>query len=170
VAKPEAKAAKSAAKTVKSLAVGSHAPEFDLPATMAGTVSTVSLKGKPYVLYFYPKDDTSGCTAEACEFRNELSDFANFGVTIIGVSKDNLESHEKFSRKYNLTFPLASDEKSDVCEKFGVWGEKSMYGRTYMGIERSTFLVDGEGVIRSVWRKVSVPGHVEDVKKAIAAL
>jgi peroxiredoxin Q/BCP len=141
-----------------------------MQATRIGEVSNESLKGKPYVLYFYPKDDTSGCTAEACEFRNTLPAFEGLGVTIIGVSKDNLESHEKFSRKYNLPFPLAYDETGVVCDSFGTWVEKSMYGRSYMGIERATFLVDAKGVIRAIWHKVSVSGHVDEVKKAVEAL
>jgi thioredoxin-dependent peroxiredoxin len=154
----------------RGLTIGSQVPEFSMPATFVGTVSHTSLKGKPFVLYFYPKDDTSGCTAEACEFRNELSGFKQCGAMVIGVSKDNLDSHEKFSRKYHLSFPLASDETSDVCERFGVWVQKSMYGRTYMGIERSTFLVDAKGCIRAHWRKVSVSGHVAEVKKALEDL
>jgi len=164
------KSAGPAKKSSAQLSVGFVAPAFSMPATLVGNVSSALLKGKPYVLYFYPKDDTSGCTAEACEFRNTLPAFGKLGATVIGVSKDSMESHEKFSRKYNLTFPLASDEKTDVCERFGTWAQKSMYGRTYMGIERSTFLVDGKGVIRAIWRKVSVPGHIEDVKKAVEAL
>lgn len=167
---PKPTAPKLAKPSSKILAVGSAVPHFEMPATMVGNVSLGSLKGKPFVLYFYPKDDTSGCTAQACEFRNTLPNFAKLGATIIGVSKDSMESHEKFSRKYNLTFPLASDESTQVCEAFGTWVQKSMYGRTYMGIERSTFLVDSQGIIRAVWRKVSVPGHIEDVRKALEVL
>ena len=165
-------AAHSQAKKEKSsaLKVGDKAPEFSAPATEVGEVSSESLKGKAYVLYFYPKDDTSGCTAEACEFRNTLPAFSDLGVTIVGISKDSMESHQKFSRKYNLNFPLLSDEATKICESFGTWTEKNMYGRTYMGIERSTFLVDDKGVIKNIWRKVSVPGHIEEVKKALEAL
>jgi peroxiredoxin Q/BCP len=170
-AKPVLKiVAKTAPKKSAALDVGSAVPDFTMPATMAGKVSLAALKGKPFVLYFYPKDDTSGCTAQACEFRNTLSVFNNLGAEVIGVSKDTMESHEKFSRKYNLTFPLASDETSGICEKFGTWVQKSMYGRSYMGIERSTFVIDSKGVIRAVWRKVSVPGHIDEVKKAVEAL
>ena len=122
------------------------------------------------MLYFYPKDDTSGCTAEACGFRDAVPAFGKLGLTVIGVSKDGIASHEKFGKKYGLTFPLASDENGKVCETFGTWVQKSMYGRSYMGIERSTFLVDGKGVVRAVWRKVSVPGHVDEVKKAVGKL
>ncbi len=150
--------------------IGAPAPAFAMPATLLGKVSLPALKGKPFVLYFYPKDDTSGCTAEACGFRDALPAFSKLNIPVIGVSKDSIESHEKFARKYDLTFPLASDKDTEVCESFGVWKQKSMYGRTYMGIERSTFLIDGKGIIRAVWRKVSVPGHVDEVKKAIAAL
>jgi peroxiredoxin Q/BCP len=161
---------KTAPTTPSGPGVGDPAPVFSLPATQIGTASSAALKGKPYVLYFYPKDDTSGCTAEACGFRDALPDFAKLKVAVIGISKDSLAKHEKFAAKYELTFPLASDEASDVCEKFGVWKQKSMYGRTYMGIERSTFLIDGKGIIRAAWHKVSVPGHVDEVKKAIQAL
>jgi peroxiredoxin Q/BCP len=167
---------KSTVKTPKtvsdsnSLALGMTAPSFSMPATLIGKVSNASLKGKSYILYFYPKDDTSGCTAEACGFRDALPNFSKLGVTVIGVSKDNLESHEKFAKKYDLSFPLASDEDVVVCQEFSVWKEKSMYGRKYMGVERSTFLIDAKGVIRGIWRKVSVPGHVDDVKKALSEL
>jgi len=150
--------------------IGAMVPAFSLPATKIGKAASAALKGKPYVLYFYPKDDTSGCTAEACGFRDALPTFSKLGLTVIGVSKDSLESHEKFAKKYNLTFPLASDKESDLCEKFGVWKQKSMYGRTYMGIERSTFLIDAKGKIVGVWHKVSVPGHIDEVKAAIAEL
>lgn len=157
-------------RKVDSIAVGAPVPAFAMPATVMGEVSATQLKGKPFVLYFYPKDDTSGCTAEACGFRDALPDFGALGLTVIGVSKDGLASHEKFAGKYKLPFPLASDEKTKVCETFGTWTQKSMYGRNYMGIERSTFLVDGKGIVRAVWRKVNVPGHVDEVKKAVANL
>ena len=128
------------------------------------------LKGKPVVLYFYPKDDTSGCTAEACAFRDALPDFSKVKAAIIGISRDPVASHDKFKKKHGLTFPLASDEDGKVCSAYGVWVEKSMYGRKYMGIERATFLIDGKGVVRNVWRKVKVNGHAEEVLKAAAAL
>jgi peroxiredoxin Q/BCP len=172
--KPEKRVkTKQAKKPVKKSAapdVGSRVPAFTMPATISGEASAAKLKGKVFVLYFYPKDDTSGCTAEACGFHDALPAFGRLGVTVIGVSKDSIESHWKFAKKYKLTFPLASDESGKVCAAFGVWVKKSMYGRTYMGIERSTFLVDGKGVIRAVWRKVKVPGHVDEVKKAAAGL
>ena len=155
--------------TTKAPQLGDKAPAFTLPST-AGEVSSAALKGKLFVLYFYPKDDTPGCTTEACGFRDALPDFGKLGVTVIGVSKDSLASHEKFKKKFDLLFPLASDEDGAVCEAYGVWVEKSMYGKKYMGIDRSTFVIDGKGVIRAVWRKVSVPGHADEVKKAIAEL
>ena len=161
---------KAPLKKSTSLEVGSRAPSFALPATKIGKASSAALKGKAYILYFYPKDDTSGCTAEACAFRDALPNFSKLGIAVIGVSKDSIVSHEKFSKKYQLSFPLISDEDGVLCEKYGVWKKKSMYGRSYMGIERSTFLIDGKGVIRALWRKVNVPGHAEEVKKAIAEL
>lgn len=155
---------------IQGVDIGSKIPLFSMPATMIGKAGSAGLKGKPFVLYFYPKDDTSGCTAEACGFRDVLPDFSKLGAAVIGVSKDSLASHEKFAKKFDLNFPLASDEDGSVCAAFGVWVEKSMYGRKYMGIERSTFLVDAQGVVRGVWRKVKVPGHVEEVGKAVKAL
>ncbi len=154
----------------KALDVGDAAPSFDLPATIGGHLSSEELKGDRYILYFYPKDDTPGCTTEACAFRDNLLTFYKIKAPVIGVSKDSLDSHEKFSVKYTLPFPLLSDEAGTLCEDYGVWVEKSMYGRSYMGIERSTFLIDGKGIIRAVWRKVSVPGHVDEVLKAVEAL
>ena len=153
-----------------SLVVGDKAPDFTLPADGGGTVSLKALKGKPVVLYFYPKDDTSGCTAEACAFRDALPNFSKVKAQIVGISRDSAASHDKFKQKYRLTFPLASDEDGKVCRAYGVWAEKSMYGRKYMGIERSTFLVDGKGVIRGLWRKVKVPGHADEVIAATRAL
>jgi thioredoxin-dependent peroxiredoxin len=153
-----------------SVDVGDKAPSFTLPADGGGKVSLKDLKGKTVVLYFYPKDDTSGCTAEACAFRDALPDFSKVKAEIIGISRDPVKSHDKFKAKYDLPFPLASDEDGKVCEAYGTWVEKSMYGRKYMGIERSTFLVDGKGVIRNVWRKVKVPGHADAVLKAAQAL
>ena len=133
--------------------VGEKAPEFSMATDGGGTVSLTGLKGRKVVLYFYPKDDTPGCTKEACAFRDAMPDFSGIDAEIIGVSKDPVAKHDKFKAKYDLPFTLASDEESDVCEKFGVWVEKNMYGRKYMGIERATFLIDGEGVVRNVWRK-----------------
>jgi peroxiredoxin Q/BCP len=153
-----------------SVNVGNKAPSFTLPADGGGKVSLKDFKDKTVVLYFYPKDDTSGCTAEACAFRDALPDFSKVDAEIIGVSRDPVKSHDKFKAKYDLPFPLASDEDGKVCKAYGTWVEKSMYGRKYMGIERSTFLIDGKGVIRNVWRKVKVPGHADEVLKAAEAL
>jgi len=153
-----------------NLEVGDKAPSFTLPADGGGKVSLKDLKGKKVVLYFYPKDDTSGCTAEACSFRDSLPDFSKVKASVIGISRDSIESHDKFKKKFHLTFPLASDESGKVCEAYGTWVEKSMYGKKYMGIERSTFLIDDKGFIRGIWRKVKVPGHAEEVLKAAEAL
>lgn len=153
-----------------SVDVGDKAPAFTLPTDGGGEVSLDDFKGKPVVLYFYPKDDTSGCTAEACAFRDALPDFSSVKAEIIGISRDPVKKHDQFKEKYALNFPLASDEEGKTCEAYGTWVEKSMYGRKYMGIERSTFLIDGKGVIRNVWRKVKVPGHAEEVLKAAKAL
>lgn len=153
-----------------TLAVGDKAPDFTLPTDGGGKISLKSLKGKPVVLYFYPKDDTSGCTAEACAFRDATPDFSKVKAEIIGISRDSVTSHDKFKKKYKLTFPLATDEDGKVHEAYGTWVEKSMYGRKYMGIERSTFLIDGKGMIRAIWRKVNVPGHAVDVLEAVKAL
>ena len=153
-----------------SVQLGDKAPDFTLPTDGGGNVSLAELRGKKVVLYFYPKDDTSGCTAEACGFRDSLPDYRGAEAVVIGVSKDSVAAHDKFKKKYELPFVLASDANSDVCEKYGVWVEKSMYGRKYMGIERATYLIDGEGGVRGVWRKVKVPGHVAEVLKAVKAL
>lgn len=152
-----------------SLEVGDKAPDFTLPTDGAGTVRLSDLKGQDVVLYFYPKDDTSGCTAEACQFRDLFPKFGRSAAVVIGISRDSIASHDKFKKKYKLPFALAADEQGKVTERYGVWVQKSMYGRKYMGIERSTFLVDAKGVIRGIWRKVKVPGHAEEVLKAIKA-
>ncbi len=149
---------------------GDKAPSFDLPTDGDGRVKLSALKGKPVVLYFYPKDDTSGCTKEACAFRDLMPDFSKIDAQIIGVSKDSVAKHDKFKAKYDLNFPLASDEDGKVCEAYGVWVEKSMYGRKYMGIERATFLIDAKGKVAKVWRKVKVPGHADAVLEAVGAL
>ncbi|MGS4915077.1 MULTISPECIES: peroxiredoxin [Mameliella] len=145
------------------------APDFTLPST-SGEVSLSALKGAPVVLFFYPRDDTSGCTKENEAFTALLPEFEKLGVKVFGVSKDSIASHEKFMAKKALTVPLISDEVSDMCENYGVWKEKKMYGKTFMGIERSTFLVDAEGRIAQEWRKVKVPGHAEAVLEAAQAL
>jgi peroxiredoxin Q/BCP len=153
-----------------SINLGDQAPDFTLPTDGNGSVTLSRLKGKKVVLYFYPKDDTSGCTAEACGFRDSFPDYSGTGAVVIGISKDTVASHDKFKKKHDLPFALASDAGADVCEKYGVWVEKSMYGRKYMGIERCTFLIDEAGTVRGAWRKVRVPGHVAEVLKAVRAL
>lgn len=153
------------------------APDFTLPGKAGPadggediSVTLSDLRGKAVVLFFYPRDDTSGCTKENEAFSAMRDDFAAAGAVVYGISKDSLASHAKFMAKKDLTVPLLSDEASDVCEKFGVWKEKSMYGKTYLGIERSTFLIDTEGRIAREWRKVKVPGHAEEVLEAVRAL
>lgn len=152
------------------LAEGDEAPTFALAADGGGSVSSEKLKGKPFVLYFYPKDDTSGCTKEAIAFTGKLGDFGKLGVQVIGVSPDSASSHDRFKAKHKLGIALGADQDRKVCEAFGVWVEKSMYGRKYMGVERATFLVDADGRIAKAWRKVKVPGHVEAVLEAVRAL
>ena len=154
----------------KELAPGDKAPAFRLPTDGDGEISSAALKGKPYVLYFYPKDDTSGCIKEAVNFSEAKRKFAAAGVEIVGISKDSVESHAKFRKKYTLKITLGSDSELKVANAYGVWVEKSLYGRRYMGMERATFLVDAKGVIRHIWRKVKVPGHVEAVLSAAKSL
>ena len=151
------------------LDVGAKAPDFSLPDQDGSTVTLKSLKGKQVVLYFYPKDDTSGCTKEACDFRDSLAPIKKAGAVVLGVSKDGKASHQKFIAKYGLPFALLSDEEVTVCTAYGVYKEKSMYGRKYMGIERSTFVIDATGRIKALFRKVKVPGHVDDVLAALKA-
>ena len=146
-----------------SVSEGDKAPAFSMTTDGDGTISLKDLKGQTVILYFYPKDSTPGCTTEACAFRDLMPDFSGSGATIIGVSKDSVKRHDNFKAKYELPFTLASDEDGAVCEAYGTWVEKSMYGRKYMGIERSTFLIDKKGVVRKIWRKVKVAGHAEDV-------
>jgi thioredoxin-dependent peroxiredoxin len=153
-----------------SVDVGTTAPDFTMPTDGGGSVTLSALRGKPVVLYFYPKDDTSGCTSEACGFRDQLPDFSAVDAVVIGVSKDSVASHDKFKAKYELPFALASDVDGSVSDTYGVWVEKSMYGRKYMGLERATYLIDKDGVVRNVWRKVKVTGHVAAVLKAVQAL
>ena len=151
-----------------SVGDGDLAPDFTLPASGGRTVSLAGQKGRPFVLYFYPKADTSGCTKEACAFQEALPQFKD--IAVIGVSPDPMAPIEKFAAKYALTFPLASDTEKQAAEAYGVWVEKSMYGKKYMGIERSTFLVDGQGHIARAWRKVKVDGHAAEVMAAARAL
>jgi len=149
---------------------GTAAPDFSLPSDQGGTVSLKELRGKPVVLYFYPKDDTSGCTTQACEFRDSWQEVQARGAVVLGVSPDGLASHAKFRDKYQLPFPLLADEDHAVAEAYGVWGEKSMYGRTYEGILRTTFLIDGEGRIARVFEKVKPKGHAAEVLAALDEL
>lgn len=153
-----------------SVEIGSPAPDFTLPADGGASVTLSAFRGRPVILYFYPKDDTSGCTKEACGFRDLFPDFSSADAVVIGVSKDGVKSHDKFKEKHQLPFSLVSDEDVTLAQAYGVWVEKSMYGRKYMGMDRATFLIDQEGVVRQVWRKVKVTGHVEAVLKAVKAL
>ena len=149
-----------------SLTEGDTAPEFQIAATNGRTVSLSAYRGKPLLLYFYPKADTPGCTKQACAFQEATPRLEEVGLDVIGVSPDKIKPIEKFAAKYGLLFPLASDEDHAVAERYGTWVEKSMYGRKYMGMERSTFLIGGDGKVLKIWRKVSVTGHADDVLKA----
>jgi len=153
-----------------SVQEGDAAPAFSLPASGGRTVSLAGMQGRPFVLYFYPKANTSGCTKEACAFQEALPQLGRIGIEVIGVSPDKMKPIEKFAEQYGLSFPLASDESHAAAEAYGTWVEKSMYGRKYMGIERSTFLIDKAGKVAKVWRKVSVTGHAEAVLQAAQAL
>jgi peroxiredoxin Q/BCP len=168
-AKPAAPAPAPTAAVVV-LKEGDSAPAFALPGAGGGKVSLADYAGKKVVLYFYPKDDTSGCTKEAIEFNALRDKFAKAKTIVVGMSPDSAKSHDKFREKYELVLPLAADESRETLAAYGVWVEKSMSGRTYMGVERSTFLIDGKGRIARVWRKVKVPGHAEEVLAAAAAL
>jgi thioredoxin-dependent peroxiredoxin len=149
---------------------GSKAPAFSLPASTGESVSLEDLRGKVVVLYFYPKDNTSGCTKEACSFRDLKAEFEAAGAAILGVSRDSLASHDKFVDKQSLNFPLLSDPEAEVCNAYGVYKEKSQYGRTFMGIERTTFVIDGEGVIRRVYPRVKVDQHADAVLEFVKGL
>lgn len=149
--------------------IGDTAPDFTLPRDGGETLTLSALRPSKVVLYFYPKDDTSGCTREAIGFTEAAEDFAAAGAVVVGVSRDSVARHDKFIAKHGLKVALVSDEEGSVCEDYGVWVEKAMYGKKYMGIERATFLIDSEGRIAQVWRKVKVPGHVEAVLAAVRA-
>jgi thioredoxin-dependent peroxiredoxin len=149
---------------------GKKAPDFSLPSDTGETVELSKLKGKPVVVYFYPKDDTSGCTAEAKDFSCLIGDFKKAGAEVIGISPDSVASKKKFRTKHDLAVHLLADEKREAVEAYGVWVEKSMYGKKYMGVERSTFLIDKRGKIAKAWHKVKVPGHAEEVLAAVKAL
>jgi peroxiredoxin Q/BCP len=153
-----------------AVAEGDKAPAFDLPASGGRTVSLKAMRGKPFLLYFYPKADTPGCTKQACALQESLPALGKLKLEVVGVSRDPLPAIEKFATKYGLTFPLASDEAGAASEAYGTWVEKSMYGKTYMGMERASFLVDAKGRVAKVWRKVKVPTHAKEVEEAAKAL
>ena len=154
---------------MNELSIGDQAPDFTLPSNGDGEITLSSFKGQKVVLYFYPKDNTPGCTKESCSFRDHKKEFESLNTQIIGLSKCSIKKHDNFVAKQELNFPLASDENSDVCEQYGVWKEKSMYGKKFWGIERSTFLIDEQNKIIHIWRKVKVPGHVEEIAKILQA-
>ncbi|MCZ4279445.1 thioredoxin-dependent thiol peroxidase [Kiloniella laminariae] len=153
-----------------SLETGDKAPDFTAPLNGGDELTLSSLQGQNVVLYFYPKDSTPGCTTEACDFRDALADFSRLNARVIGVSKDSVKRHDNFIAKNELNFPLVSDETGAICEAYGVWILKKLYGKEYMGIERATFLIDARGVIRQIWHKVKVSGHVKEVQEAVASL
>jgi len=173
---PKKAAAKKAApkaaplKASSGVGVGAKAPAFSMASDSGATIKLADFKGKNVILYFYPKDDTPGCTTEACDFTAGLPNFGKANAVVIGVSKDSVASHAKFKAKYKLKHTLGADESGDVCAAYSTWVEKSMYGRKYMGIERSTFLIDATGIIRGAWRGVKVPGHAAEVLSALKAL
>ncbi|MBB2205093.1 thioredoxin-dependent thiol peroxidase [Gluconacetobacter takamatsuzukensis] len=151
-------------------AIGAPAPDFDMPASKGRQVSLAAMRGKPFILYFYPKASTPGCTTEACDFQEALGALGSTGLPVIGVSRDSMKAIDTFATRQNLDFPLASDATGAVTEAYGVWVEKTLYGRKYMGIERATFLIDADGRVAQVWRNVKVPGHVAEVMRAASAL
>lgn len=155
---------------MSELATGQKAPEFNLPTDEGGEISLSKLKGKIVVLYFYPKDDTPGCTTEAIDFSSRISDFEAAGAVVVGVSKDSVKKHQNFKAKHDLKVILASDPEGEMIERYGVWVEKAMYGRTYMGIERATFVIGPDGTIRDIWRKVKVKNHADEVLVAVQTL
>ena len=166
---PKAPAKKAAPAATQSSLAGKLAPAFSLTNDAGKKVSLKDFRGKRVILYFYPKDDTPGCTTQACAFRDAEADFSKADAVVLGVSKDDVKSHQKFKTKYKLNFPLLADD-AGVTEAYGVWKEKNMYGRKYMGIERSTFLIGEDGKVRAEWRKVGVPGHADEVIKALKSL
>jgi thioredoxin-dependent peroxiredoxin len=153
-----------------ALNIGSNAPDFTLPRDGGGTITLSGLRGNPVILYFYPKDDTSGCTQEAIEFSGLRPQFEKLGARVIGMSPDPVKKHDKFKTKHDLKVDLVADEDKAIIESYGLWVEKSMYGRKYMGVERTTFLIDADGRIAKIWNKVKVPGHAAEVLEAAKAL
>ena len=154
---------------MSDITTGDEAPEFTLPQSGQGAISLADLRGQDVVIFFYPKDDTSGCTIEACGFRDRYDDLIAAGASLLGISPDNVSSHDRFAAKFSLPFPLLADTDHQVAEAYGVWKERSMYGKKYMGIERSTFLIDRDGRIQTVWRRVKPEGHAEAVLEALRA-
>ena len=152
------------------IGIGAEAPDFNLPRDGGGRVSLAEFRGKPLVLFFYPKDDTAGCTAESIGFTELAGEFEKAGAGLVGMSPDSVKCHERFIRKHSLAVALASDEEKTVLQTYGVWKQKSMYGRTYMGVERTTFLIRADGTIATIWQKVKVPGHAEAVLQAVRNL
>ena len=150
--------------------ISQPAPDFTLPATGGGDITLSALKGKAVVLFFYPRDDTPGCTKEAIGFSADLATFEAAGARVFGISRDTIAKHDKFTAKHDLTVPLLSDENGSVTESYGVWVEKNMYGKKSMGIERATYLIAADGTVARIWRKVKVPGHVDEVLEAVRAL
>ena len=146
-----------------AIKIGDTAPDFTLPTDTGDHVTLSALHGKSVVLFFYPKDNTPGCIRESCDFRDHFSQFKAHGVEVFGISKDNIKSHVKFKEKYSLPFALLVDANADICEAYGVINKKSFFGKTVFGVQRSTFLIDAQGIIRAIWRKVKVPGHVSEV-------
>ncbi len=153
-----------------TLSIGDKAPGFDLPTDGGGNLTLAGLKGGKVVLYFYPKDSTPGCTTEAGDFRDRIKDFEKSGAVVVGASKDSVKRHDNFKAKNGLSFPLLADVDGTLCDAYGVWGQKKLFGLEYLGIERATFLIDETGVIREVWRKVKVKGHAERVLEAVKKL
>ena len=153
-----------------TVTTGDKAPAFDLPTDGGGNLTLAKLKGRKVVLYFYPKDSTPGCTTEAHDFRDRIKDFEKSGAVIVGASKDSIKRHDNFKAKNGLPFTLLADVEGTLCDAYGVWVQKKLYGREYLGIERATFLIDGRGVIREVWRKVKVKGHADLVLEAVKKL
>ena len=161
--KAKATKAESPAPSTKQLKIGQKAPAFALPNQDGKIMRLSDFKGKKVVLYFYPKDDTPGCTKESCAFRDGLDEIQNSGAVVLGISGDSVDSHKKFAKKFNLNFPLLSDEKKTTLQAYGVWKEKSLYGRKFMGIERTTFIIDEQGKLDDIFQKVKVDGHLEEV-------
>ena len=153
-----------------TVVVGEPVPDFNLPRDGGGNAGPADYRGRKLVLYFYPKDDTPGCTTEALDFTAAMPEFEAAGTGVVAVSKDGVKSHDRFRDKHGLAIPLLADETGAVVERFGLWGEKTMYGRTFMGVERATFLIDAAGIVRRIWPKVRVAGHVKEVLAAAQAL